>query len=208
MSKKLKKKEDIFYQMFIDFAGKIKEAGVAFLDICEHYENVEDKIANMKVLETECDMESHKILKSLHESFITPFDREDIYSITRQMDEIVDCMEEVSNRFLVFNIAEMRPEAKDLAEIAVQAIDELQTLFMHLSELKKNSIAMEQIIEVNRIENEGDLIFRKAMWNLFREEKDPIELIKWKHLFEQIEESIDKCENVANILEGVVMKYA
>lgn len=208
MSKKIKKKEDIFYQMFIDFAGKIKEAGAAFLDICEHYENVEDKIANMKVLETECDMESHKILKSLHESFITPFDREDIYSITRQLDEIVDCMEEVSNRFLVFNITEMKPEAKDLAEIVVQAIDELQTLFMHLSELKKNSIAMEQIIEVNRIENEGDLIFRKAMWTLFREEKDPIELIKWKHLFEQIEESIDKCENVANILEGVVMKYA
>ncbi|MCI2061167.1 MAG: DUF47 family protein [Eubacteriaceae bacterium] len=208
MSQRTKKKEDIFYTLFIDFAAKIKEAGEAFVDICTKYEDVEDKIANMKVLETECDMEAHKILKSLHESFITPFDREDIYSITRQMDEVVDCMEEVSNRFLVFNIAEMRPEAKDLAETALQAICELETLFMHLSELKRNSIAMEQIIEVNRIENEGDLIFRRALWNLFRDEKDPIELIKWKHLFEQMEESIDKCENVANILEGVVMKYA
>ena len=74
--------------------------------------------------------------------------------------------------------------------------------------LKKNSIVMEQIIEVNRIENEGDVVYRKALSTLFREEKDPIELIKWKHLYEQIEESIDCCENVANILEGVVMKYA
>lgn len=114
MSQRTKKKEDIFYTLFIDFAAKIKEAGEAFVDICTKYEDVEDKIANMKVLETECDMEAHKILKSLHESFITPFDREDIYSITRQMDEVVDCMEEVSNRFLVFNIAEMRPEARDL----------------------------------------------------------------------------------------------
>ena len=94
--------------------------------------------------------------------------------------------------------------ASDLSENFINMIDAI----MHLSELKRNSIAMEQIIEVNRIENEGDLIFRRAMWNLFRDEKDPIELIKWKHLFEQMEESIDKCENVANILEGVVMKYA
>ena len=73
--------------------------------------------------------------------------------------------------------------------------------------MKKNSVVMEQIIEVNRIENEGDLIYREALSKLFREEKDPIELIKWKHLYEQIEDSLDSCENVANILEGVVMKY-
>lgn len=204
----IKKKEDIFYQMFVDFAGKIITAGEAFQDLVHNYENVDEKVANMKVLETECDMETHKILKSLHESFITPFDREDIYAITREMDSIVDCMEEVSNRFQVFEVKTIKPEAVVLADMTLQSIRELETMFRHLAELKKNSIVMEQIIEVNRIENEGDVVYRKALSTLFREEKDPIELIKWKHLYEQIEESIDSCENVANILEGVVMKYA
>ena len=204
----IKKKEDIFYQMFVDFAGKIITAGEAFQDLVHNYENVDEKVANMKVLETECDMETHNILKSLHESFITPFDREDIYAITREMDSIVDYMEEVSNRFQVFEVKTIKPEAVVLADMTLQSIRELETMFRHLAELKKNSIVMEQIIEVNRIENEGDVVYRKALSTLFREEKDPIELIKWKHLYEQIEESIDCCENVANILEGVVMKYA
>ena len=204
----IKKKEDIFYKMFVDFAGKIILAGEAFQDLVHNYENVDEKVANMKVLETECDMETHNILKSLHESFITPFDREDIYAITREMDSIVDCMEEVSNRFQVFEVKTIKPEAVVLADMTLQSIRELETMFRHLAELKKNSIVMEQIIEVNRIENEGDVVYRKALSTLFREEKDPIELIKWKHLYEQIEESIDCCENVANILEGVVMKYA
>ncbi len=204
----IKKKEDIFYKMFVDFAGKIILAGEAFQDLVHNYENVDEKVANMKVLETECDMETHKILKSLHESFITPFDREDIYAITREMDSIVDCMEEVANRFQVFEVKVIKPEAVVLTDMILQSIRELETMFRHLAEMKRNSIVMEQIIEVNRIENEGDVVFRKALSTLFREEKDPIELIKWKHLYEQIEESIDSCENVANILEGVVMKYA
>jgi uncharacterized protein Yka (UPF0111/DUF47 family) len=208
LSRKTKKKEDIFFGMFVEFAEKIREAGKLFLELCEDFSDVEDRVADMKVLETECDMEAHKILKMLQESFITPFDREDIYSITRTMDEIVNCLEEVSNRFIVFDIREIRPDAVDLARTAERAIEELVTLFRHLSEIKKNTIAMEQIIEVNRIENEGDLIFRKAMWDLFRNETDAIELIKWKHLYEQMEQSIDQCEAVANILEGVVMKYA
>ncbi|MEG0157680.1 MAG: DUF47 family protein [Anaerovoracaceae bacterium] len=204
----VKKKEDAFFGMFTNFCGKILTAGEAFSDLVHHYENPEDKVANMKVLETECDMEAHKILQALHGSFVTPFDREDIYSITREMDDIVDCMEEVANRFLVFDIKEMKPEAMTLADMTVQAIRELEVMFKHLPELKKSSIVMEQIIEVNRIENEGDIVYRKALANLFREEKDPVELIKWKHLFEQMEESLDSCETVANILEGVVMKYA
>jgi hypothetical protein len=124
------------------------------------------------------------------------------------MDSIVDCMEEVANRFQVFEVKVIKPEAVVLTDMILQSIRELETMFRHLAEMKKNSIVMEQIIEVNRIENEGDVVFRKALSTLFREEKDPIELIKWKHLYEQIEESIDSCENVANILEGVVMKYA
>ncbi|MBN7772404.1 DUF47 domain-containing protein [Clostridium aminobutyricum] len=203
----VKKKEDIFYKLFSDYAAKIVKAGEAFHDLVQNYEDVEDKVSKIKVFETECDMEAHKILKALNGSFVTPFDREDIYEVTKQMDDIVDSIEEVANRFIVFDVHALRPEALKLADLVMQSIREIEILFKHLSELKKNQVVREQIIEVNRLENEGDLIYRKALTKLFKEEKDPIELIKWKHLFEQLEASLDSCENVANIMEGVVMKY-
>ena len=204
----VKRKEDEFFRLLSEFAGKIVKAGEAFLELVSSYQDVSDKVAGLKVLETECDMQAHKILTALNASFITPFDREDIYSITKEMDDIVDSLEEVANRFIVFDVHKLRPDCLTMAEYIMKAIRELDVLFKHLSEVKKSSIVQEQIIEVNRIENEGDLLYRKALTDLFRKEEDPIELIKWKHLYAQLETSLDSCENVANIVEGVVMKYA
>lgn len=204
----VKKKEDEFFQLLIEFSGKIIKSGEAFCDLINDYTNVEEKVAGMKVMETECDMQAHKILAALRASFVTPFDREDIYEITNEMDAIVDSLEEVANRFVVFDVKELKPEAIQMTENIMQAIRELEVLFKHLSEIKKNNVVKEQIIEINRIENEGDILYRSALAKLFREEKDPIELIKWKHLYEQLEHSVDSCEHVANIIEGVVTKYA
>jgi len=204
----LKKKEDVFFDLFIESSAKVIIVGETFLDLVHNYENVEDKVSNLKVLETDCDMQAHKILKKLNESFITPFDREDIYNIARDTDDIVDCIEEVANRFMVFDVKEMRPEAIVMADLIMQSIRELDVLFKHLREIKLNTIVREQIIEVNRIENEGDIIYRRALTKLFKNEKDPVEIIKWKQLYELLEESIDSCENVANIMEGLVMKHA
>lgn len=204
----VKRKENEFFLLLEEFAGKIVKAGDAFFDLVSNYEDIENKVADIKTLETECDMQAHKILKALNSSFITPFDREDIYSITKEMDDIVDNIEEVANRFIVFDVKKLRPESFAMATYIVQAIRELEVMFKHLSEVQKNDIVNQQIIEVNRIENEGDTLYRSTLKNLFKNEKDPIELIKWKHLFEHLETSLDSCENVANIVEGVVMKYA
>ena len=204
----LKKKEDVFFDLFIETSAKVIIVGETFMDLVHNYENVEDKVSNLKVLETDCDMQAHKILKKLNESFITPFDREDIYNIARDMDDIVDCVEEVANRFMVFDVKEMRPEAIVMSDLIMQSIRELDVLFKHLREIKLNTIVREQIIEVNRIENEGDIIYRRALTKLFKNEKDPVEIIKWKQLYELLEESMDSCENVANIVEGLVMKHA
>ena len=204
----VKKKENEFYLLLEEFARKIVKAGEAFYDLVSNYEDIENKVADVKTLETECDMQAHKILTALNASFITPFDREDIYSITKEMDDIVDSIEEVANRFIVFDVNKLKPESFAMATYIMQAIRELEVMFKHLPEAQKNSIVREQIIEVNRIENDGDVLYRDALKKLFREEKDPIELIKWKHLYEQLETSLDSCENVANIVEGVIMKYA
>lgn len=200
--------DDGFFDLFNEAIGKIVEAGIAFEELVKDYTDVSDKVANLKVLETECDMQTHKILKYLNENPNTPFDREDLYTLAREMDDIVDCVEEVANRFLVFGVVEMRPEAITMATLILQAIRELEVLFNHLSDIKNSDILMKQVIEVNRIENEGDVVYRSTLSRLFQEEKDPIEIIKWKHLYEELEESLDACENVANLIEGLLMKYS
>ncbi len=204
----LKKKEDVFFGLFKESAAKILEAGEAFAELVHDYTDVEDKVSRLKVLETECDIQTHKLLRHLNSSFVTPFDREDIYNIAREMDDIVDAIEEVANSFTTYDIKDMKPEALTMATLILQAVRELETLFKHLHEIKTGSIVMEQVIEVNRIENEGDIVFRSTMKKLFREERDAIELIKWKHLYEQLEDALDSCEKVANLIEGAVMKYA
>ncbi|MBQ9931476.1 MAG: DUF47 domain-containing protein [Firmicutes bacterium] len=204
----VRKKEDTFFQLFQNSIEHIGSAALFFHELVTDYVDVRRKVEHMKELETECDKEAHKVLEALHASFVTPFDREDIYDIAREMDNIVDSMEEVANRFLVFDVHSMRPEAKAMTEIIVKSVDELKVLFAHLGNMKKDRKVMEQVIEVNRLENEGDLVYRDAMSRLFREEKDPVEIIKWQLIFDLLEESVDACEGVANIIEGVVMKHA
>ncbi len=203
-----KKKEDIFFDMFVGQIEKVQEAAAKFSALVNDYSDVNEKVRAMKNIESECDTIVHNILSELNGSFITPFDREDIYAITRQIDCIVDSLEEVSNRFVVFGVDYVRPETLKMAELIEQAIGALKILFNHLKDVKKPLRVMEQVIEVNRIENEGDIVYRDALTALFRSETDPIEVIKWKHLFEQMEGALDACEDVANIIEGVVMKYA
>lgn len=202
-----KNKGDIFLTLLSEEMEKVKITGETFLDLVNNYEDVNNKIAGMKVLETECDMQAHKILNAMNTTRTPLFAREDLFSLIREIDDIVDGLEEVANRFGVFNVEEIRPDAKKMADIVIQAINELSAMFEHLSEIKKPAALLEHIIEVNRIENEGDLIYRKALANLFSDEKDPIEIIKWKHIYEKMETSIDACESVANMIEGVIMKY-
>jgi predicted phosphate transport protein (TIGR00153 family) len=204
----IKKKEDEFYALMKEFSAKIVVVSEALEDLVYHYTDVETKVENLKQLETECDVLTHKILTALNASYVTPFDREDIYDIAKGLDEIVDLMEEVANRFHTFDVRVMHPQCNVIASLIVRTVKELNTLFAHIHEIKKNSMVRDQVIEINRLENEGDTIYRSTIRDLFRNETNPIELVKWKHLFEQLEACLDACENVANTIEGVVMKYA
>jgi predicted phosphate transport protein (TIGR00153 family) len=204
----IKKKEDEFYTLLREFSRKIVVVGETLQDLVNDYTDVKNKVTNLKTLETECDVLTHNILTALNGSYVTPFDREDIYDITKGLDEIVDLMEEVGSRFHIFDVKEMHPPCRRITSLIVQSVQELDLLFQHLGEIKKNNIAREQVIEINRIENEGDDLYRATMRELFKNETDPIELVKWKHLYEQLEACLDACENVANTIEGVVMKYA
>lgn len=205
----LKKKENEFFIYLKEFAYEASKAAKCFDELVNDYsyENAKKRAILLKECETDCDKLTHKIFIAIRESFVTPFDREDLHIIVKQMDDIVDGIESVAARFTMFDVHELRDEALIMSKLIVEATGELATLFNHLSEIKKNDIAKEQIIAVNLVENKGDVVFREAITRLFKEEKDPIELIKWKHIFEKLETTLDSCESVANITEGVIMKY-
>lgn len=204
----LKKKEDVFFGLFEQTVEKCIEAGNALDDLVNDYTDISTKIANLKKIENECDGHVHKIMKTLNASFITPFDREDIYYIAKEMDNIVDTIEEAANGFQIFHVEEMREEAIKMSKLIVMCIAELKYVITELKNMKKSKIMKEKIIEVNRIENEGDVVFRAAIEKLFTEETNAIEVVKWKIIYEFLENSMDACEHVANSIEGVVMKHA
>lgn len=204
----IKRKQDEFYTLLKEFSDKIVVVGETLQQLINDYTDIETKITYLKLLETECDAQTHNILTALNGSYVTPFDREDIYDIAKGLDEVVDLMEEVGSRFHIFDVKVIHPPCKVIASLIVQSVKELNILFAHIGEIRKNNIVREQVIEINRLENEGDAIYRSTMRELFSNETNPVELVKWKHLYEQLEACLDACEDVANTIEGVVMKYA
>lgn len=202
------KQENVFYALLNETIAKICEASEYFSEIVNDFTDVRQKVAVLKEMELACDAQTHKVLDTLNEAFITPFDREDIYQITKELDNIIDKIEEAGNRLAIFQITRIKPEAIIMAGLISECTKELEVLFKGLDTLGKSDFLQTKIIEINRLENEGDVIHRRALEQLFSLEKDPIELIKWKNIYEILEEAIDVCEGVANLVEGLISKHS
>jgi hypothetical protein len=194
--------------MFVETAKSGCKAALALEELMTNYVGVTEKVKAIEEMEHECDRHVHKILKQLNRSFITPIDREDIHVIAKELDNITDSIESTAHRFNMFNVTAIREDALKLVKLIVTCTNELVYVMDELKDMKKSTILKTKVIEINRIENEGDEIFRSAITNLFVAEKDPLEVIKWKEIFEYLENTLDACEDVANIVEGVVMKHA
>jgi predicted phosphate transport protein (TIGR00153 family) len=201
-------KEEIFFDYFIETCEIICKAANLLDDLTHNYINVNEKIMSIEEAEHACDSYVHKILNELNKSFITPIDREDIFTIAKELDNITDDIESAAHRFSMFNVKEVRPEALTLTKLIVKATGELRNVMIEVKNMKKSKQLQNKIIEVNNVEDEADTIFRDAMASLFMSETDAVEVIKWKAIFELLENTIDACEDVANIVEGVVMKNA
>lgn len=201
-------KEEIFFQLFVETADSICLAAELLLDLMENYTEITCKIRKIEELEHQCDQHVHKIFEQLNRSFITPIDREDIHLLAKELDNIADAIESTAHRFQMLNVKTVQADAKQMARLTVDCTKEVRKVMADLKNMKRSCNLREQIIEVNRIENVGDDIFRKAISSLFAAEKDPIEVIKWKEIYEYLENTLDACEDVANIAEGVIMKNA
>jgi predicted phosphate transport protein (TIGR00153 family) len=200
-------KEEKFFDHFEQLADKIEKGGQLFLDILDNYEHSEAKVSTLKEIEHEADKITHQIYAKMHQTFLTPLDREDIYALANKMDSILDIIEASAVRLYLYKVKTPVNEIRELALILIKAIA-LVKIIVHALRNKKNSeMAIKTCVEINTLENEGDYIMRQAIARLFEREKDAVELIKQKEILERVEEGLDTCEDVSNIVEGIILKH-
>lgn len=192
-----------FFEMFARMGTNLIEGAQVLADIFSHYENVESKVARIKEIEHRGDDMTHEILTRLNQTFITPFDREDIHRLTSSIDDVLDFINSASERLVLYKVGTPPPAAEVMARLILQQSEEISK---GVSKLKKNQGVLEHCVEVNRLENEADRVTRQAIAALFEHERDPITLIKIKELLETLEEATDRAEDVADVLESVVLK--
>jgi predicted phosphate transport protein (TIGR00153 family) len=199
-------KEQKFFDDFQELADKIEKGSRLFLDILNDFEHSEAKVARLKEIEHEADNVTHIIYAKVHKTYITPLDREDIYALANKMDSILDLIEAAAIRMYLYRVKQPGKEIVELALILNKAIGVVKKVVHALRNKKNYAMIMDACVEINTIENEGDYHLRQSIARLFQEEKDPFELIKMKEIFERVEEAIDTCEDVSNIIEGIVLK--
>jgi predicted phosphate transport protein (TIGR00153 family) len=208
MFEKLMPREVAFFDYFDRQADKILEGCKALQEMLENYTDVLAKAKRIKAIEHEGDVITHECVEQLHKTFITPLDREDILRLISKMDDILDLTEAVSQRLSVYEIDSTTDESRQLAKVLVFGVERMGKAVRGLRNMKNAPQILAECIEINRIENEADTILRNAVGKLFKTEKDPLTVMKWKELYEVLETATDMCEDVANIVEGIVLEYA
>lgn len=198
-----------FFDLFVESARYFNKGALLMDDVMIDHSKAEVKVKEIQDLEHAADKINDKIIDKLNLTFITPIDREDIYSLANGLDDGVDYLQGTLQRIVMYHTGEPREGAVQLTKLLIESTDEIIKALEMLKDLKKNQAAiMDHIQKVYRLESEGDRIFRREIAYLFDQVKDPIELIKWKDILEYLEDTTDHCERIADLIRGVVMKYA
>src|SRR5690349_19529341 len=192
-------KDTNFYDLFERGASKVCEGVVLLADLVKDFTNVPLKAKRIKDVEHEADLITHETIEKLNKTFVTPLDREDIHDLISSLDNILDHVEAAADKFSLYRIPEVQADAALLADILVHSVKEVQTTIGKLRNLKDADLILKHCIEINRLENEGDFVYRTAIAKLFEHGGDPLTVIKWKEVYESIENAIDSCEDVANV---------
>ncbi len=201
-------REDKFFDLFDAGARNMVKVAQVLKDIVDNWQFVGGKVAEITELEHAGDAVTHQIMAQLHSTFLTPFDREDIALLAHSMDDVVDFVQSAADAMLLYKVERPTQRAKELADIIVQAAAEVERAvcgLRHRAELKKILV---RCVEINRLENMADRVFRAAVGELFDDAADIVQVIKWREIYEHMESATDRCEDVANVLEGVALKHA
>ena len=199
-------KDTNFYDLFERGAAKVDEGVQLLEDLVKNFINVPLKAKRIKDVEHEADLITHETVAKLNKTFVTPLDREDIHNLISSLDNILDHVEAAADKFSLYRIQEVKEDAILLADILSRATREVRNTIGQLRDMKGSDSILHRCIEINRWENEGDFVYRSAIAKLFEKGDDPLDVFKWKEIYESVENAIDSCEDVANVIEGVVLK--
>ena len=199
-------RDEAFFVMFEKAAQNALDGAEVLKDLLDHFDDVKEKARQIEEIEHKGDTLTHEIIRKLNTTFITPIDREDILALTSSIDDVIDLIHAAATRILLYKITEPTPQAKELGFLILKSTRELHRGVTRLS--TNMDEVFEHCVEVNSLENEADRVCRDAIAFLFEHEKDPIMILKWKEIYETLETATDRCEDAANVLEGVALKNA
>ena len=198
-------KEEQYFDLFTQMTLYISSAARELKEmLADKNGNFGEYAKRIKGLEHACDELTHSISTRLNKSFITPFDREDIYMMSTALDDIVDLIDDAARAIIILNVTEINEYARDFANVLDRMAEQLKEI---VSTLKRPRNITQRLVEIHRLENEGDDIYHAAIAELFHDPPDTLTVLKWKEIYEKLEAAVDRCENVANIIESVIIKH-
>lgn len=198
----------IFFDLFGELSGCLKEMSQLFSEFVDNFNNFESYCQRAKEIEHRADAKTHEIIDLLNKSFITPFDREDLYQLAHEIDDIIDYVENVIHNIKLYQITEPRPAIFDFRRLILAATDELNYLLEQLRSQKSTPQLNGSVVKIHGLEDQGDLVFQNAMSQLFQQEQDPMIVIKWKDILANLEKVMDKFQSVSDTIEGVIVKFS
>jgi hypothetical protein len=201
-------RETSFFDFFEQHAALTVEGSKEFLALVTTGTNIAAKCRRIKDIEHETDTITHRCVEALHKTFITPIDRDSIHRLITRMDDIMDYVEAAAERLELYELVHMTSDVRDLADVLYRTAKQVEVAVRGLRSLGDPQATLKLCIDINRLENEADAILRRSVARLFKEETDSIKIIKWKEVYENLESATDRCEDVANIIEGVILEHA
>jgi len=204
MAFRLLPREEKFYSEFQALADELKRGAATLEAMLAPDRPIWDKADEIKEIEHQCDFLTHEIIQRLNRTFVTPLDREDIHALARSLDDVMDAIDAAATLIRLYRLDSVRFGARELARIITTSTEQVQLALGALEQHKGLTI---HAVEINRLENEADRMHQQAVMRLFDEERDPIVVMKWKEALDFLEDATDRCEDVANVLEGVMVKH-
>lgn len=201
-------KEQKFFDLFEQSSQNIIKASKALKEMVDTWQFIDSRVAEITELEHDGDSITHQIISLLHRTFITPFDREDIALLTHTMDDVLDFIHAAADAMFIYKVKKPTDRVKELADVIVLATQEMGKAVGSLRHKGEFKQMLERCVEINRLENAADRIYRAAIGELFEKSKDMAEIIKWREIYEHMETATDRAEDVADVIEGVALKNA
>ncbi|KYF75728.1 Pit accessory protein [Sorangium cellulosum] len=201
-------RDAVFFDALADHAQRSVAASELLLEMLDRLDDAQAFAKKISDLEDEADKITHGCLAALHQTWITPLDREEIHALITRLDDVLDCIEAASVRLVLFEIDSPLPEARQLAQAVVESCTVMSSAVQALRDIKRQPNLLELCVEINKLENKADGHYRAALAALFRKGNDPLLVMKWRDIYDLLENATDRCEDVANIIEGIVLEHA